>query len=62
MAESVTVPPSATGQLADVPKVAMHRPILFLGIGFGFLFLVIIIEMFKPGVITGPIKRLLGAK
>ncbi len=49
-------------ELAAVPKTAMHRPILFLGIGFGFLFLVIIIEMFRPGIITGPIKRLLGAK
>lgn len=49
-------------QLEAVPKTAMQRPILFLGIGFAFLFLVIILEMFKPGVITGPIKRLLGAK
>jgi hypothetical protein len=57
--------PGGTGageQLANVPKAALHRPILFLGIGFAFLFLVIIIEMFKPGIITGPIKKLLGAK
>lgn len=52
----------AVNQLAAVPKTAVTKPILFLGIGFGFLFLVIIIEMFKPGVITGPIKRLVGAK
>ena len=58
----VATPATVTGQVAAVPKVAMHRPILFLGIGFGFLFLVIIIEMFKPGLITGPIKKLLGAK
>lgn len=55
-------PATVVGQITEVPKVAMHRPILFLGIGFGFLFLVILIEMFKPGIITGPIKRLLGAK
>ena len=49
-------------QLEAVPKTAVRSPILFLGIGFGFLFLVIILEMFKPGLITGPIKKLLGAK
>jgi hypothetical protein len=58
----VAAPATVVGQVAAVPKVALHRPILFLGIGFGFLFLVIILEMFKPGLITGPIKRLVGAK
>lgn len=37
----------------------MKSPVAWIVGGFLFLFLVLIIEAFKPGAITGPIKSLL---
>lgn len=47
-------------QITDVPKTIMRTPWLAIGIGFAFLVLVLIIESWKPGVITNPIRKLLG--
>jgi hypothetical protein len=59
---------SVKGQVADVvalPKGAikdvMRRPIALVGSIFLTLVLVLLIEAYKPGIITGPIRRLLQA-
>lgn len=41
-------------------KEAMSRPLKFFIGGIVFLILVMMLEVWKPGLITGPIKRLLG--
>ena len=46
-------------QIEKVPGVAMRSPILFLGIGLAFLVLTLLLESWKPGLLTGPINRLL---
>jgi hypothetical protein len=42
------------------PKTAISRPLLFISIGLFFLLLVVIVEVFKPGVITDPIRKAVG--
>lgn len=44
-------------QIKDVPRVTMSTPILALAIGLAFLVLVLIVEAYKPGLITGPIRH-----
>lgn len=51
---------AVTTQIANVPKTFIKRPFLALGIGAAVLFIVVAIEVFKPGVLTDPIRRLLG--
>lgn len=45
----------------DVPKTIKSKPIVALAVGFTVLVLVLLIEAFKPGLITGPIRRMLQA-
>lgn len=45
--------------IVEAPKALVTKPWLALGIGFLFLVIVLIIEAFKPGAITGPIRTLL---
>jgi len=45
----------------EVPKNIIHRPLFTLAIVFTVLFLTLFIEAYKPGLLTGPIKRLLNA-
>ena len=49
-----------TGAL-DVPKTIKSKPVVALTIGFVTLTLVLMLEAFKPGLITGPIRRMLQA-
>lgn len=49
-----------TGAL-DVPKTIKAKPLVALTVGFVVLTLVLLIEAFKPGLITGPIRRMLRA-
>lgn len=55
MAELNPVP-----ELAKVPSTIMKTPWLAIGIGFAFLVFVMILESWKPGLITNPIRKLLG--
>jgi hypothetical protein len=45
----------------DVPRTIRHKPIVALVVGFLVLFLVLLVEAYKPGLVTGPIKKLLNA-
>jgi hypothetical protein len=49
----------AVSQIKEIPHVAAKTPLLAIGIGLGFLVLVLIVEAFKPGLLTGPIRHLL---
>ncbi len=59
MAESVVA------QVKDIPGTALDSvkktPVLAIGISLLVLTLVLLIEAFKPGIITGPIRRMLRA-
>lgn len=52
-------PDKALGQLKNVPGDIKRFPYMAIGIGLLFLVLVLIVEAYKPGVITGPIRALL---
>lgn len=54
MAEVVT-------QIKEVPKVFSRTPFLAIGVGLAFLILVLVVEAFKPGILTGPIRHALQA-
>jgi len=51
-------------QVKDIPGTAIDAvkktPVLAIGISLLVLTLVLLIEAFKPGIITGPIRRMLG--
>ena len=52
----------AEGVIADikhVPGEIRHSPMKFIVGGLVFLLFVLILEAYKPGLITGPIKSLL---
>jgi hypothetical protein len=51
----------AITQLKEVPHEIRKFPVMAIGIGIAFLFLVLLIEAFKPGLITGPIRSVLHA-
>lgn len=57
MAESVVT------QVKDIPSTIVgsvrHTPILAIGVMFGVLFLVLLLEAYKPGLFTGPVKSFL---
>jgi hypothetical protein len=50
---------SAVAEIKSAPKEFTREPWKAIAVGFIFLLLVLIIEAFKPGLITGPIKSLL---
>jgi len=47
-------------QVESAPKKFLTAPIMALTIGLIFTVFVVLVEIFKPGVITGPIRRGLG--
>ncbi len=51
----------AVAQLKDVPGTiggtARRKPFLAIGVMVGVLVIVLLIEAFKPGLITGPIRK-----
>jgi hypothetical protein len=59
MAESVVT------QVKEVPgtlvSTVRRTPVLAIGIMFMVLFLVLLLEAYKPGLLTGPVKSLLHA-
>jgi len=48
-----------TKQISEIPKVVTKTPLLFVGLGLFFLILVLVVEAYKPGLLTGPISHLL---
>ena len=46
-------------QLKEIPKVVAKTPLLFIGLGILFLVIVLIVEAYKPGLLTGPIRHVL---
>ncbi len=54
---------SVTTQVKDIPSTIVgsvrHTPILAIGVMFGVLFLVLLLEAYKPGLFTGPVKSFL---
>lgn len=59
MAESVVT------QVKEAPKAVVgtlrNSPVKAIGVGFLVLTLVLLIEAWKPGIITSPIRRMLRA-
>ncbi len=64
MAESVVA--QVKEGLADLsPKKALHKPVTMAVVVIGVLTIVLLLEAFKPGLLTGPIRaglRKLGVK
>lgn len=58
MAESVVT------QVKEVPSVVVgtlrRTPVLAIGVMFTVLLIVLLIEAYKPGLITNPVRRVLG--
>jgi hypothetical protein len=52
-------------QATEGPAVAFNTlrrtPVLAIGLMFIVLFVVLLLEAYKPGLLTGPVKRLLNA-
>ena len=46
-------------QIKDIPGEVKSMPFMAIGIGVLFLILVLIIEAYKPGLFTGPIRSTL---
>ena len=46
-------------QIKEIPHVVAKTPLLFLGLGVLFLIIVLIVEAYKPGLLTGPIRHVL---
>jgi hypothetical protein len=50
-------------QIKDVPGTLVgtvrKTPVLAIGVMFGVLFLVLLLEAYKPGLFTGPVKSFL---
>jgi len=44
-----------------VPKVFTKTPLLAIMVGLAFLVIVLVVEAFKPGLLTGPIRHALQA-
>jgi hypothetical protein len=57
MAEGVVAQVKETP--AVVASTVRHRPVLAIGVGIVVLLGVLILEAFKPGLITGPLRKLL---
>lgn len=49
----------AVAEVKSAPKEFVREPWKALAVGLIFLILVLVVEAFKPGLITGPIKSLL---
>jgi hypothetical protein len=41
----------------DVPKTIRHKPLVAIVVGVITLVIVLLIEAYKPGLITGPIRK-----
>jgi hypothetical protein len=58
MAESVLT------QAKEVPGTVLntvrHTPVLAIGVMFAVLLIVLLIEAYKPGLITNPVRKVLG--
>jgi hypothetical protein len=58
MAESVVA------QVKEVPSAVVgtlrRTPVLAIGVMFAVLFIVLLIEAYKPGLITNPVRKVLG--
>lgn len=58
MAESVAA------QVKEVPSVVVgtlrRTPVLAIGVMFTVLLIVLLIEAYKPGLITNPVRKVLG--
>jgi len=58
MAESVAT------QIKEVPGTVVgtlrRTPVLAIGVMFAVLLIVLLIEAYKPGLITNPVRRVLG--
>lgn len=48
-----------TTQIKDIPGEIKSMPFMAIGIGVLFLILVLIVEAYKPGLFTGPIRSAL---
>ncbi len=50
-------------QVKDIPGTALssvrHTPVLAIGIMFLVLMVVLLIEAYKPGLLTNPVRKLL---
>lgn len=55
---------SVATQIKETPKVVFgtltRTPVLAIGVMFFVLLIVLLVEAYKPGLITNPIRRLLG--
>ncbi len=58
MAESVVA------QVKDVPgtvvRTVKNTPVLAIGVMFAVLLIVLLIEAYKPGLLTNPVRKVLG--
>jgi hypothetical protein len=58
MAESVVA------QVKDVPGTVINTvrrtPVLAIGVMFAVLLIVLLIEAYKPGLLTNPVRKVLG--
>lgn len=52
---------AVTSQIKEIPQVVTKAPLLFIGLGLLFLMLTLIVEAYKPGLLTGPIRHVLTA-
>ena len=48
-----------TTQIEKIPSEIKSMPFMAIGIGLLFLLFVLILEAYKPGLITGPLKAAL---
>lgn len=55
---------SVATQVKDIPGTVVgtlrRTPVLAIGVMFAVLFIVLLIEAYKPGLITNPVRKLLG--
>ncbi len=50
---------AVTAQIKEIPKVVVKAPLMFIGLGLLFLLLTLLVETYKPGLLTGPLSHLL---
>jgi hypothetical protein len=52
-------------EIVTAPKQFLSHPVVAISIGVFFLLMVLLLEAFKPGLVTGPFKsflRMVGVK
>lgn len=52
---------AVSSQIKEIPQVVTKAPLLFIGLGLLFLMLTLLVEAYKPGLLTGPIRHILTA-